>query len=98
MDRFGNDWMTAAWQGYTPIWKVFWIYNILVALGMTIISMLLGDLSFFKYVVYVVLVLPSTVFVLVAIWRCAFNTKYPPIGYLARGYVIFVAVSAVGLV
>lgn len=65
--------------------------------GISIVSVLLGDLIFLKYILFVVFVLPYAVFVFVAIWRCAFNTEYPFFGYLARGYLVLAGLSAIGL-
>lgn len=97
MEQSG-DWITNAWRGYTSLVKVFWIYNVLAGLTISLAAVLLGDLTFLKFILFALLVFPYSIFLVVATWRCAFNTDYPVFGYIARGYVILAVLGAIGLI
>jgi hypothetical protein len=75
-----------AWHGKEPLWKVFWCYGVLVSVGLALFYLLAMDEK--RVVMQQVLLMALagyTVWILVAIWRCAANSRW---GALARGLTI----------
>ncbi|MEP0764683.1 MAG: hypothetical protein HRF48_18295 [Chloroflexota bacterium] len=89
------------WQGRGPLWKVFWVYGVLTSAVVTALFMLLvrleGD-GFGLHQLLMLLFVPYTVWILVSVWRCAFNTENAYYGYLARAMTVAWAVNAALLV
>jgi hypothetical protein len=75
-----------AWQGEEPLWKVFWVYGVLASVGLALFYLLAMDQ---KRVVMqqtlLIAIAAYTVWILVAIWRCAENSRWGP---LARGLTV----------
>jgi hypothetical protein len=75
-----------AWHGEEPLWKVFWVYGVLASVGLALFYLLAMDEK--RVVMQQVLLMALagyTVWILVAIWRCAENSRW---GALARGLTI----------
>ena len=77
------NWIKNAWQGKTPLWKVFWIYGVIGNnLLMIICSAMIGNLT--SIIISMVIMFAYTIWILVSQWRCAFNTKWRGWGYIVR--------------
>lgn len=71
------------WRGEGPLWKLYWLYGVLLStLGATALVALVlqGALPVVLLVPLLGLALAYTLFILVAIWRCAFNIAGTPLG------------------
>ncbi len=91
-------WFKSVWRGEKTLARVFWVYGILygaglkIAMGGIILALvslsdsndLIGIVSIPIAIIYFIYV----IWILVSIWRSAFNTKYKFWGYVARLYVI----------
>ena len=81
--------LRAHWQGQASLASAFWI---LLVIGMNVLSVLVNLLMIRGN--QLVIAISYTVwgfyyiFVLVSIWRCAWNTSWKGWGYLARIYAI----------
>ncbi len=85
----------AAWRGRQPLWKVFWVYGVSVS-GLLIAFYLLA-FAVEAVALRQILVLgfaPYTAWLLVSLWRCAFNVREPFWGMLARFLTIAWACNA----
>jgi len=91
----------AHWRGKASLASAYWLIG---ALGGLLFSMLANMLSATPIVLLVFLAwIPYSVFALVSIWRCAWNTNWNGWGYLARAsvllngvYVLAVLVGVLG--
>lgn len=75
----------AAWRGRQPLWKVFWLYG--VAVSGILIAIYLFAFLIEAVALRQILVLcfaPYTAWIVVSIWRCAFNAREKFWGMLAR--------------
>lgn len=77
-----------AWRGEEKLWKVFWLYNVLGGLLLNVFVYVIASVAFGLLIVGVIFWLAYLVWVLVSIWRCAFNVNAKFWGYLARIYII----------
>jgi len=71
------------WQGDGPLWKLYWVYGVaLSSAGGAVITaaVLQGILPIPVLLVLLVVALLYTGFILVSIWRCAFNIATDPLG------------------
>ena len=94
------------WQGEGLLWKLYWIYGVLLStLGGTFIlaSVLQRALPVPVLVLLLAIALIYTGYILVSIWRCAFNIESNPLGiereawgWLARVLTIGWALNAAG--
>jgi hypothetical protein len=85
------DW----WRGEERLWKPFWLGGVLGGIVVQIISQILGMGGLPLGVVGFVLVLVYEVWILVAIWNCAFNVDWNGWGYIVRVMVILQAATIV---
>jgi hypothetical protein len=72
------------WQGKGPLWKVYWLYGVLVSVGLAVViaTAAFGKLVAFPGLVVMILGLAIyTVWILVSVWRCAENVEGRPLGY-----------------
>ena len=75
-----------AWHGEEPLWKVFWGYGVLASVVLALFYLLAMDEK--RLVVQQALLITLsgyTVWILVAIWRCAESSPWGP---LARGLTV----------
>ena len=77
------------WKGDEKLWKVFWLYALLLGSALLTLSdhVLMFDV-YIKYSVYVVALI-WLIWISVGLWRCAFNAKLKAWGFIVRGLVIF---------
>jgi len=86
-----TDTATLAWQGALPLWRVFWLYNIaiytVVAIALEMFAASIG----LRWFVEVLFGIPYALWSLVALWRCAYNTKWAIWGHAARVWTLLTA-------
>ncbi len=74
-----------AWRGEEPLWRVFWVYGVVVGIVITIVDSVLSSfIHGIAYAPFFIFMLAYTVWNIVATWRCAFNAKRRLWGYIAR--------------
>jgi len=94
------------WRGTAPLWRVYWLYGVL---GSTILTALIAVPALLGWYTLPALTLALgigfayTAWILVSIWRCAFNIKDEPLGIprdtlamLARWLTVAWAINVVG--
>jgi hypothetical protein len=94
------------WRGQGPLWKLYWIYGVLVStLGGSILTTAVQQRLLPTPLLLVLLAagLAYTCFILISIWRSAFNIESAPFGidsqtwgWLARVLTFGWALNAVG--
>ena len=95
------------WRGKGPLWKVFWLYGVLVSVGLAV---LIATAAFQHWVALpgliamIVGLVIYTIWVVVSIWRCADNIEGCPFGYkpalwssLSRALTVAWLINALGL-
>ena len=85
------------WRGHGPLWKVYWLYGVLGSNVLVLILLLLMQRSALGSVWFqlVLLLLAAyTVWIVVAVWRCAFNVENPLYGHMARALTVAWAINA----
>jgi hypothetical protein len=92
-----DNFILRSWRGREPLWKVFWIYGLLVYCGFALVFNLLLAVGLPRFFVLAV-VAPYQVWQAVSIWRCAPNAAWSGWGYVARALtVVVVAVTILAL-
>ncbi len=94
-----NDLFMDAWLGKTPLWKVFWIYNIFFGVvlfgALTAIIVLMSSIaSTLILILIIALGGPYIAWVLISMWRCA-NKSHIVYKTLTKLWVIFVILGLV---
>lgn len=94
------------WHGQGPLWKLYWLYGVLLSTlgGAALLAFTVQRaLPVAALVAALALGLAYTGFILVAIWRCAFNIAGTPLGiereawgWLARLLTFGWAINAAG--
>jgi hypothetical protein len=76
------------WSGRGKLWKIYWLYGIA---GGWLVGFLIGILAALSGVsirALMAVFLPFNIWVLVSVWRCAFNAESRTWGYVARAAVL----------
>ena len=85
----------AAWKGDEKLWKVFWVFFLIVAITLGIVRFF-NPYFLIQYEILVFAILIWAVWVHVSLWRCAFNARWSRWGYIIRAFVI-VVIAWVGM-
>jgi hypothetical protein len=88
---------TYYWRGAGPLWKVYWLYgvlgsNILAASLLLLIRQ--GALASLWFQIVWLLLAAYTVWIVVSVWRCAFNVDNPLYAHMARALTVAWAINA----
>ncbi len=76
-------------KGVEKLWKVFWIYNVTLGLVLSFVLQVIGHLAILPLLyIFLLIGILWTIWILVGLWKCAFNTKWEGWGYLARAFVV----------
>ncbi len=96
-----RNFVASCWRGESRLWLVFWIYGVLLS---TIVSGVflallatedpIPGLEQFLIVTFI----PYTVWILVSIWRCAFNVENKIHGHVTQALTIAWAINATLLI
>ena len=84
--------LRAAWNGDEKLWKVFWIYQWLLGIALSIGLALSADFGLLAERVVLAVVAVWLVWVVVAQWRCSFNARWRGWGYVVRA-LLFITVG-----
>ena len=85
------------WRGDGPLWKVYWLYGVLGSNVLALILLLLmqeGAIASGWFQLVLLLLAVYTVWIVVSVWRCAFNVENPMYGHMARGLTVAWAINA----
>ena len=78
----------AAWKGEVKLWKVFWLYNFILGSALIYAMDYAGNFGLVVEIVVYLIVLIWVVWIVVALWRCAFNASWKGWGYITRGLLV----------
>ncbi|HKJ95717.1 MAG TPA: hypothetical protein VKA32_08825 [Gammaproteobacteria bacterium] len=88
------------WHGDGPLWHVYWLYGVL---GSVVLLALLAWISRYTgvtpmaYTLGAVALAVYTVWILVSVWRCAFNVRNRTWAHVARALTLFWALNVLFL-
>lgn len=85
------------WRGHGPLWKAYWLYGVLGSNLLVLIMLLLmyqGALGSLWFQLVLLLLAAYTVWIVVSVWRCAFNVEKPMYGHMARALTVAWAINA----
>ena len=85
------------WQGHGPLWKVYWLYGVLGSNALALILLFLmqtGAIVSVWFQLVLLLLAGYTVWIVVSVWRCAFNVEKPMYGHMARALTAAWAINA----
>lgn len=86
--------LSRCWRGQERLYKVFWVYGLLLNLPFFAVGVAAGYLHMPLLLVPLVPVYVAyLVWVLVSMWRCAFNSSWSGWAYLGRAWVVFACVG-----
>jgi hypothetical protein len=85
------------WRGHGPLWKVYWLYGVL---GSNILALILfvlmqrDALGSVWFQLVLLLIAAYTTWIVVSVWRCAFNVEKRVYGHMARALTVAWAINA----
>jgi hypothetical protein len=85
------------WRGHGPLWKVYWLYGVIGSNLLALILLFLinrGALGSVWFKLALLLLAAYTVWIVVAVWRCAFNVENPLYGHMAKALTVAWALNA----
>ncbi len=85
------------WRGHGPLWKVYWLYGVFGSFVLALILLFLmrsGAIASVWFQVVLLLLAAYTVWIVVSVWRCAFNVENPMYGHMARALTVAWAINA----
>ena len=85
------------WRGHGRLWKAYWLYGILGSNVLALILLLLmqrGAIGNVWFQFVLLLLAAYTVWIVVSVWRCAFNVEKPMYGHMARALTVAWAINA----
>jgi hypothetical protein len=86
-----------AWKGRDRLWRVFWLYGVLTSALITGVFLWLissDTAGFGLRQLLLAAFVPYTAWILVSVWRCAFNARNEVWGHIARALTIAWAINA----
>ena len=90
------EFVTDSLKGREPLWRVFWLYAVVVGLVLTVVFDTVIDRL--GTIGWTLVVAPSALWglwILIALWQCAFQTEWRGWAYLARTAVILIVIVVV---
>ncbi len=88
---------TYYWRGHGPLWKAYWLYGVVGSNVLALTLFLLMERSALGSVWFelVLLLLAAyTIWIVVSVWRCAFNVEKSMYGHMARALTVAWAINA----
>ena len=85
------------WRGGGPLWKVYWLYGVLGSNVLALLLLLLvraDAVATLWFQIVWLLLAAYTVWIVVSVWRCAFNVENPMYGHMARALTVAWAINA----
>ena len=84
-----------SWNGSEKLWKVFWLYNIILGTFLTKMFDFLPEGNLGILIPAFLIVGVWGVWVMVSMWRCAFNAKWRGWGYIVRTLVVLGVIAII---
>ncbi len=82
-------WILRSWRGEERIWKVFWIYGLLLGILLSVINdIAVTSIGEFLDVPFLVFTIIYAIWIIVSAWRSAFNLEWTYWGYIVRILII----------
>lgn len=78
--------LTAHWKGEASLASAYWLIGVLGGMVFSLLSIMLASSS--AILLVFIAWIPYSIFALVSIWRCAWNSSWRGWGYLARSVVV----------
>jgi hypothetical protein len=85
------------WRGKGPLWKAYWLYGVLGSNVLALTLFLLIERSALGSVwfqIVLLLLAAYTVWIVVSVWRCAFNVEKLMYGHMAKALTVAWAINA----
>jgi hypothetical protein len=85
------------WRGRGPLWKAYWLYGVLGSNVLALILLVLlqrGAIDSAWFQIVLLLLAAYTVWIVVSVWRCAFNVENPMYAHMARALTAAWAINA----
>jgi hypothetical protein len=92
-----ESFVASYWRGRGPLWKIYWLYGVLGSTALTLILLFLmqsGAVDSVWFQIVLLLLAVYTVWIVVSVWRCAFNVEKPLYGHMARALTAAWAINA----
>ena len=96
-----------SWRGVMPLWRVYWLYGVVGSILLSALIVTPAILDWYSAPTIVLalgLGFAYTAWIVVSIWRCAFNIKGEPFGIprdalamLARSLTVAWAINVFGM-
>ena len=88
------EFITDSLKGREPLWKIFWLYTVISGLVLTVVfETVIDGLGTIGWAVVIVLSAGWGLWILIALWQCAFQTEWRGWAYLARTAVILIVIG-----
>lgn len=85
------------WRGHGQLWKAYWLYGVLGSNLLALALFLLMERSALGsawFQIVLLLLAVYTIWIVVSVWRCAFNVEKPTYGHMARALTVAWAINA----
>ena len=85
------------WRGHGRLWKAYWLYGVLGSNLLALVLFLLMERSALGsawFQIVLLLLAVYTIWIVVSVWRCAFNVEKPTYGHMARALTVAWAINA----
>lgn len=79
------------WRGQGPLWKIYWLYGVLGSLVLTVaiaVPMIQHWIGPATAIAALIVGIVYTAWILVGVWRCAFNIAGEPLGMSRDGWAL----------
>ncbi len=83
-----TSFITSYWRGHGKLWKIYWLYGVLGTWAIGFIAGLAAVLFGISNHLIIAIFLPYNIWIVVSVWRCAFNCNNQAWGYIARFAVV----------
>lgn len=93
-----DNFLQQYWRGRGELWKIYWLYGVLGSTALSAIIFLLfeaGAVGSLWFQLVLLFAAAYTVWIVVSVWRCAFNVEDKRYGHIARGLTVAWAINAV---
>jgi hypothetical protein len=87
-DGTPTSFITLYWSGRGKLWKIYWLYGTACSWVIGITIGIFSRLSGISIRALMIGFLPYNFWVVVSVWRCAFNAESQTWGYVARVLVV----------
>jgi hypothetical protein len=88
------------WRGRGPLWKAYWLYGVFGSVVLALVLLFLmqrGAIDSVWFQLVLLLLAAYTVWIVVSVWRCAFNVENPMYGHMARALTVAWAINVLML-